>query len=79
MRARPMARPPQVVALVHTFARVRLAAGQPARCLVLAPCSLVANWRDEFAKVGPALGRFLGQLRHNQPCLDIDFLLSCTL
>jgi SNF2 family DNA or RNA helicase len=40
----------QVVALIHAFTTQQLATDQSAKCIVLAPCTLVTNWRDEFAK-----------------------------
>ncbi len=48
----------QVVAFVQTFVNVRMALKHSARCIILTPCSLVANWSDEFEKWIPSDGKF---------------------
>ncbi len=52
----------QVVAFIHTFVNLRMALEQSAKCIILTPCSLVANWSDEFEKWVPSEGKFKAQI-----------------
>ena len=49
----------QIVALVHTFTSENVASDKSAKCIILTPCSLVANWKDEFAKWISPTDKFL--------------------